>query len=167
MQKINLERQRNSVFGAEDCREKYTCRHLMKAIALNFIRNNNGPFKLFCDKLHPGNVLVDETTLQITGVIDWECCYAAPPRFSESVPWWLILQRPEDYINDKSYLPRYLGKADLFLRILQHREDVRGTDATTDRLSGAHATITPRQGYLVQPFLCKIHIRRWNLLEYA
>ncbi|ODM20999.1 hypothetical protein SI65_04052 [Aspergillus cristatus] len=85
MQKIHLERQRNSVFDAKDCREKYTCRHLMKTIALSFIRNNNGPFKLFSDDLRPENVLVDKDTLQITAVIDWEIYYAALSQFSEPI----------------------------------------------------------------------------------
>lgn len=96
MQKIHLERQRNGVFDAEDRREKHTCRHLMRDIALNFIRSNNGPFKLFSDDLRPENVLVDKDTLQITAVIDWEFCYAAPSQFAEAIPWWLTLQKPEE-----------------------------------------------------------------------
>lgn len=74
----HLERQRNSVFNSEDCRWKYACRYLMKAIAFNFMSSSddNGPFKLFSDDFSPHNVLVDESTLQVTAVIDWEFCYA-------------------------------------------------------------------------------------------
>lgn len=63
LQSKHLEQQRNSIYDSSDCREKYTCRHLMKAVALNFIdrATNYGPFKLFCDDLWPGNVLVDDT----------------------------------------------------------------------------------------------------------
>lgn len=59
-QSTQLEGQRNSVYDSEDCRDIYTCRHLMKAVALHFIstKDDFGPFKLFCDDLCPGNVLV-------------------------------------------------------------------------------------------------------------
>ncbi|CAD0055637.1 unnamed protein product, partial [Aureobasidium pullulans] len=33
---------------------------------------DSGPLKLICDDLRPGSVLVNEDTLQINGIIDWE-----------------------------------------------------------------------------------------------
>lgn len=86
-QSINLEQQRNSISDSEDGRLKFAARHLMKSIALNFISrftDNHGPFKLFSDDLCPHNVLVDGSTLQVTAVIDWEFCYAAPAQFAGS-----------------------------------------------------------------------------------
>ncbi|KAL4954895.1 hypothetical protein BDW69DRAFT_183136 [Aspergillus filifer] len=41
LQSIQLEQQRNSVYDSQDCRYKYTCRHLMKAVALNFTPNED------------------------------------------------------------------------------------------------------------------------------
>ncbi|GLB04958.1 hypothetical protein AtubIFM57258_010985 [Aspergillus tubingensis] len=63
LQSKNLQQQRNSIYDSTDCREKYACRHLMKASALNFLspEDNCGPFKLFCDDLCPGNVLVNDS----------------------------------------------------------------------------------------------------------
>lgn len=74
----------------------------MKAIAFNFMSSSddNGPFKLFSDDFSPHNVLVDESTLQVTAAIDWEFCYAAPAQFASSIPWWLLLQKPDDIINE-------------------------------------------------------------------
>jgi hypothetical protein len=67
-----LKRQQNSVFSSQDCREKFTRRYLFQSLIPHFIskKSNNGPFALFCDDFGPGNVLVDESTLQITAVID-------------------------------------------------------------------------------------------------
>lgn len=71
----------------------------MKALALNFIDRptNHGLFKLFCDDLWPGNVLVDDN-LRLTGVVDWEFPYAAPAQFAGSIPWWLLLEKPHTLI---------------------------------------------------------------------
>ena len=95
----HISEQRNSVWNSQDCREKYTCRHLFQALVPHFLlkysRENNGPFKLFCDDLCPGNVLVDEETLQVTAVIDWEFTYTAPALFTTCAPWWLLLRKPE------------------------------------------------------------------------
>ncbi|PYH70851.1 aminoglycoside phosphotransferase family protein [Aspergillus vadensis CBS 113365] len=99
LQSKHLKQQRNSIYDSTDCREKYACRQLMKASALNFLspEDNYGPFKLFCDGLCPGNVLVNDS-LQITGIIDWGFCYAAPAQFAGSIPWWLLLERPHRII---------------------------------------------------------------------
>ncbi|KAJ5096308.1 phosphotransferase enzyme family protein [Penicillium alfredii] len=98
----------------------------MKAAALNFIdrTDNYGPFKLFCDDLCPGNVLVNDS-LQVTGVVDWEFCYAAPAQFAGSIPWWLLLDRPHTIIDKKGagdFLAEFLPKAEVFLQALQQRE---------------------------------------------
>jgi len=54
----------------------------------------NGSFRLWCDDLRFGNVLVDKA-LRVKGVIDWEYTYAAPAQFVLDPPWWLIMQQPE------------------------------------------------------------------------
>ncbi|GFF40787.1 LOW QUALITY PROTEIN: hypothetical protein IFM46972_06330 [Aspergillus udagawae] len=118
LQSTHLRGQRNSVYDSEDCREKYACRYLMKAIALDFIsqEDNHGPFKLFCDDFGPGNVLVDDS-LRVTGVIDWEFCYTAPIQFPGSIPSWLLLQRPHRIINETGaagFFDMFLPKAEFF-----------------------------------------------------
>ncbi|KAF4161526.1 hypothetical protein CNMCM6936_003367 [Aspergillus lentulus] len=101
LQSIHLREQRSSVYDSEDCWEEYACRHLMKAVALDFIsqEENHGPYRLFCDDFGPGNVLVDDS-LRVTGVIDWESCYTAPMQFAGTIPSWLLLQRPHRIINE-------------------------------------------------------------------
>lgn len=130
----HLLRQRNSVFDAADCREKYICRHLFQAIAPRFIcrRENAGPFKLFSDDLCPGNILVDDS-LQVVAVLDWEFCYTAPIQFSSSPPWWLLLRKPRDWLADEgpeSFLKHYMPKLELFLEIMELREETRATGTT-------------------------------------
>ncbi|KAE8351836.1 kinase-like domain-containing protein [Aspergillus coremiiformis] len=139
LQSTHLAEQRNSIHDSVDCREKYTCRHLMKAIALRFIshKENHGPFKLFSEDFCPGNVLVNDA-LQVVGVIDWEFCYAAPAQFACSIPWWLLLQRPHSIINKvggRAFLDAFLPKADLFLQTMAEAEEARGLGSTDDSLS--------------------------------
>ncbi|GFF54980.1 hypothetical protein IFM51744_08511 [Aspergillus udagawae] len=138
LQSTHLREQRNSVYDSEDCREKYACRYLMKAIALDFIsqEDNHGPFQLFCDDFGPGNVLVDDS-LRVTGVIDWEFCYTAPIQFAGSIPSWLLLQRPHRIINETGaagFLDMFLPKAEFFLDCLQQKEGTIGANPD-DRLS--------------------------------
>lgn len=106
MQKVYLERQRSIVFDAKDCREKYACRHPRKTIALSFIRNNNGPFKLFSDDLRPENVLVDKDTLQIAAAIVWEIYYAAPSQFSEIIKFMCMISHSSFAISTKQTYSR-------------------------------------------------------------
>lgn len=133
VQFTHLLRQRNSVFDAADCREKYTCRHLFQAIIPRFIcrTENAGPFKLTCDDLCPGNILVNDS-LQIVAALDWEFCYAAPIQFSSSPPWWLLLKKPGDWLADEgpeSFLNQYTPKLELFLQTMEQREEARTTVA--------------------------------------
>ena len=140
---VHLLRQRNSIIDGEDCREKYTCRHLFQAIIPQFIcrEENAGPFKLTCDDFCPGNILVDDN-LQIVAVIDWEFCYAAPVQFSTSPPWWLLLRKPADWLHSKGpedFLKEYVPKVELFLQIMEQREEARArtpTERPLSRLSG-------------------------------
>jgi hypothetical protein len=139
LQSVHLEQQRNSVYDAADCRMKYTTRLLMKALALKFVdrADNHGPFKLFCDGLGPGNVLVDDQ-FRITGVIDWEFCYAAPAQFAGSIPSWLLLQQPHVMLKDQgadAFLSAFIPKAELFLECLEWTENENESQTTSDRLS--------------------------------
>jgi hypothetical protein len=139
LQSTHLERQRNSVYDSVDCREKYACRHLIKAVALNFVSrtDNYGPFKLFSDDLCPGNVLVDEH-YKVTGVIDWEFCYAAPSQLAGSVPWWLLLQRPHRLIIElgtDAFFEAYLPKAEIFLQAVELKEKAKGIFSAEGGLS--------------------------------
>lgn len=125
-----LKDQLNSVNDSRDCRQKYTSRHLFKSIVPFFTSksDNNGPFKLFCDDLTPGNILVDPSTLKITAVIDWEFTYAAPAQFAASPPAWLLVKNIEDCVEDaglEKFLENYKPKFELFIRALEAAEAER------------------------------------------
>lgn len=111
----------------------------MKASTFNFLshEDNHGTFKLFCDDLCPGNVLVNDS-LQITGIIDWEFCYAAPAQFAGSIPWWLLLERPHRIIYNSgvnAFFDEFLPKADLFLRCMEAKETEQGINPSKYNLS--------------------------------
>lgn len=176
-QSIHLEQQRNAISDAEDGRLKFTARHLMKSIALNFVSrfdDNHGPFKLFSDDFCPHNVLVDESTHQVTAVIDWEFCYAAPAQFAGSIPWWLLLQRPHEIMNDTdcdTFLAHYLPQAEIFLRLLEEKEveeKFKQMDITRPRLSARmRQSIHDRSAWFI--YACRkvlyVDLVYWNMLD--
>lgn len=127
MRFLHLKKQQNSVFDSRDARAKFACRYLFKSIIPHFVSSNdiNGPFKLFCDDFGPGNILVDPSTLKITGVIDWEFCYTAPSQFLASPPSWLLLKHPDHWVEDEGlepFLQVYRSKFDLLLQAIEDRE---------------------------------------------
>ncbi|RAH87228.1 hypothetical protein BO86DRAFT_423725 [Aspergillus japonicus CBS 114.51] len=172
LQDTQLERQRNSVYDSIDCREKYACRCLLKAVALRFIcpPDNDGPFKLFCDDLCPGNVLVDDS-LHVTGVIDWEFCYAAPAQFAGSIPWWLLLERPQKILNNegpKAFFRSFSSRADCFLRALELKEKARGLGVEDDLLSARmRQSIDTKSAwfYLACRSVSSVDLLYWDLLD--
>ncbi|RAQ50875.1 hypothetical protein AFGD_003458 [Aspergillus flavus] len=171
LQSMHLEQQRNSVYDSKDCREKYACRQLMRATALNFIpKEDCGPFKLFCDDLCPGNVLVDDS-LRIVGVLDWEFSYAAPSQFAASIPWWLLLRRPHSLLNQygpDAFFESFLPKATLFLEVLEEREQIRGLTGHDCRLSvRMRQSIEDKSAWftLASHMVASVDLLYWDLLD--
>lgn len=121
----HLELQHNDAISNEaDCRKKYIARCLFRKLSRDISREHcNGPFRLYCDDLHPDNVLVDVSKLVVTGVVDWEFAYAAPVEFTYAAPWWLLLERPEDWESDlDQFLVRFMPRFRIFLEVLQDCE---------------------------------------------
>lgn len=141
---IHLSTQRNDVIdSAQDCRRKYVARYLFRRLISkgqfpSVLEPGPKPFKLFCDDLRPTNVLLDDGG-GIAGVIDWEFSYAAPPEFSNSPPWWLLIEMPEKWPGGISdWVKQYEPKLSIFLETLEKQEDVmirNGTLAEEQRLS--------------------------------
>ncbi|EYE96477.1 uncharacterized protein EURHEDRAFT_410987 [Aspergillus ruber CBS 135680] len=141
MHMIHLASQRNDgIESPEDCRQKYIARCLFRKITREYLlcRNDDGPFKLFCDDLRPGNVLAG-VNHQMTGVIDWEFTYAAPVAFAHSPPFWLLLELPEFWDGGlDDWTQKYEKVLPTFLKVIQEREQTaidRGVLKETDRLS--------------------------------
>lgn len=121
----HLEYQRNdAVIDEEDCRKKYVARCLFRRISRKVSRKYcHGPFRLFCDDFRPDNILVDANNLDMVGAIDWEFTYAAPVEFTHAAPWWLLLERPEDWELDLNrFLMRYLPRLRIFLEAFRECE---------------------------------------------
>ncbi|CZT06003.1 hypothetical protein WAI453_005261 [Rhynchosporium graminicola] len=127
--------QNDLVTSADDCRNKYVARQIFRRLAreskleiFGFKEDNwsaqsmtmstilspapasTGSFRLYCDDLRAGNILLDDSD-NIAAFIDWEFTYAAPSQFSLDPPWWLVLDAPDmwdDGIEDwvKFYEPR-------------------------------------------------------------
>ncbi|KAH8433005.1 phosphotransferase family protein [Aspergillus melleus] len=139
----HLEHQRNDAVSDEaDCRKKYVARCLFRRLSRDISTEHcRGPFRLYCDDLCPGNVLVDASKLVVAGVVDWEFTYAAPVEFTYAAPWWLLLERPEDWELDlNQFLERYMPRLRTFLEVLRDCEARKIQDGSlleSQRLSPA------------------------------
>lgn len=103
-------------------------------------RTKTGSFPLFFDDLRPSNILIGAND-RIVGLIDWEFVYAAPPSFTKSPPWWLLMVEPENWPNDRVAWPElYNTQLGIFLSCLRSTEDKWVSDmrlGEDDRLSTA------------------------------
>ncbi|KAG5292185.1 phosphotransferase enzyme family protein [Histoplasma ohiense] len=119
---LHLKYQRNdAIINEDDCRKKYVARCLFQQIAQR-VTVQHGRYHLYCDDLRPSNVLVMESDLKITGVIDWEYTYVAPAEFTYSAPWWLLFESPEAW-DLNNFMDRYRPRLKLFLEVLRGHED--------------------------------------------
>jgi hypothetical protein len=129
MQMAALALQRNDcVDDAEDARDKYVARQLLRNLAGDdrLVTAGDDAFRLFSEDLRPANVLLDEDA-NVVGVIDWEFAYVAPTQFSYDPPWWLLLLEPEDWKhgedgNYKEWMKTYEPRLQTFLRVLKEEE---------------------------------------------
>ncbi|TIA29420.1 hypothetical protein D6C79_09944 [Aureobasidium pullulans] len=129
----HLHKQRNSIDDAADARRKFILRCRMEALVPYFTSktHDSGPFKLFCDDFRFGNVLIDEKTLEFTGVIDWEWTYAAPQQLLFSAPPWLILERPTSWTENGEN--HYKENFTIFLQCLCEEEEKRQNQTPEDQ----------------------------------
>lgn len=137
---LHLKYQRNdAVKNEDDCRRKYIARCLFRKVAQQ-LSTKPGPFHFYCDDFRPSNVLVSESDLKVTGVIDWEYTYVAPVEFTHTAPWWLLFESPEDWESDlNQFLIRYKPRLQIFLKVLrgyENKQIERGTLEESQRLSG-------------------------------
>ncbi|GAM82969.1 hypothetical protein ANO11243_009550 [Dothideomycetidae sp. 11243] len=115
--------QASSVDDEADARSKYLIHKQIQAAACDFVSFEDPlGFRLFCDDLPAGNVLVRSATdLTIVGIIDWEWTYAAPYQIAASPPRWLALDWPK-YFEADDEVDRYARLLDIFLDELQKQE---------------------------------------------
>lgn len=135
----HLARQPNDTFSDElDSRQKYVARLLFRKMmsGRDASQLDEDLFKLWCDDFRPTSILLNGD--EMAGVIDWEFEYAAPPEFP-SAPWWLLLQRPEDWRPGwRDWSAKYDIALVTFLEAMTEAEDAAIASvrlAEQDRLS--------------------------------
>ncbi|KAI0118226.1 phosphotransferase family protein [Nemania sp. FL0031] len=139
----------DAVEDEDDARDKYVARQLFRKLAssgrltsemeLQKDSNNQSVFPIFSSDLRPMNVLIDKD-LRVVGVIDWEFAYAAPAQFSFDPPWWLLLERPDNWPG--GYVPWmevYEPRLKTFLRVLEDEEKKMRSDP---EISGSLASLS-------------------------
>ncbi|KAL4790754.1 kinase-like domain-containing protein [Aspergillus venezuelensis] len=150
LQSTQLEQQRKSLYDSQDCEDDI-------------------PFKLFCDDLHLGNILVDES-LHIVGVLDWEFTYAAPSQFASTIPWWLLLRRPDSLVDDlgpDTFSESFVSKAVVFLEALKEQKKSRRLDTQPQLSDSMRQSINNQSAWLT--FAChmtsSVDLLYWDLLD--
>lgn len=111
-----------------DGRRRFLARHLFRRLVTQGRiptnkQANAGPFPLFFDDMRPSNILLSKTD-RIIGVVDWEFVYAAPQGFTSSAPWWLLMDQPEYWPEDRGpWIDAYTAQLNIFLRCLEAKEN--------------------------------------------
>jgi hypothetical protein len=136
----HLHQQPNSVDNAWDAERKLRLCYLFQELIPQFTNHefDKGPFKLFCDDLQFGNILVNNNQeLQFVAVLDWEWSYAAPYQLLYSPYRCLLLSRPNDWDEDEDgYLEQFSQNLECFHRILEEEETSMGAwNGSSPRLS--------------------------------
>ncbi len=148
--------QHNDLVSTEDdCRNKYVARQLFYKLAkqgrlstFGFLEDNwsvqsktqplalssapvgSGSFRLWCDDLRPGNVLLDESD-DIMAVIDWEFAYVGPTQFVLDPPWWLLLDVPEMWSSGiDNWRKVYDLRLKTWLSAMKQAEESAGSNCT-------------------------------------
>ncbi|KAF1959161.1 hypothetical protein CC80DRAFT_591232 [Byssothecium circinans] len=115
----HLHGQANSVDDAADAEAKLVFRHQFIASIPQFVRRDHdlGPFKLACDDMRYGNMLVNNPQdLNIVAVIDWEWTNIVPAQMTQSPPQWLMIRKPADWSScDSDEFNRYSHLLSLYL----------------------------------------------------
>jgi aminoglycoside phosphotransferase (APT) family kinase protein len=132
----HLRAQRNLGDNPADAKRRWIARQRFRQLIPKYCKNNNGPFKLYCDDLQPSNMLADPETLKVKAILDWEYTLALPAQFTYDPPWWLILKGPDVWLERysiKEFVTRYESKLEIFLRALERVES--GLPPTSPTLS--------------------------------
>lgn len=133
-----MHRQANSVDDAADAEAKLVFRHQLIASIHQFVCRDHdlGPFKLACDDMRYGNMLVNNPQdLNIVAVIDWEWTNIVPAQMSQSPPQWLTIRKPANWSScDGGEFDRYNHLLNLYLDEMKKLELSMNTN-TEDSLS--------------------------------
>ena len=160
---------RDDIEDADDARDKYVARQLFRNLAadkrLVQPQTDGQPYTLFSEDFRPANVLVDKDD-RVVGVIDWEFAYIAPRSFSEMPPYWLLLEKPEDFSpGPDAWLEQCEPYMQTFLRLLEEAEAKQAS--RQDESHKSHAKDNDGNGLsLSQRMRANWTSRRW-MVEYV
>lgn len=132
-----LVHQPNVVTGYYGAKDSYRSFRVLQSLVPAFVHDasNHGPYKLICDDLGLGNLLVrSKDDLTVVGVVDLEWSYVGPAQLFGSAPWWLLQDRLNNYNvpdgdeGDKgdetaAIVNRYLRHLTIFQRVLAEEEE--------------------------------------------
>ena len=149
------------VFTLDDCRNKYIARRLFWKLAkkgqlskfgfaeddwssqstsrcltsLSLAPSGSDSFRLWCDDLRAGNVLLSKDEPQkIVSIIDWEFTYAAPTQFALDPPRWLLLDQPERWSDGiDEWRKVHDRRIKLWLRAMEIVEESAGLNANLSK----------------------------------
>ena len=131
--------QRNIAYSPASAKALYIARHQFPKLISQYCIDDEGPFKLFCEDLRPGNMLMDPKTLRITAVLDFEFTNSMPAQFASDPPWWLLLVGPDTWLQRGrtmgDFIAAYEPRKDQFIKAIE-RAEARSIEAgTTSRQS--------------------------------
>ncbi|RFU30718.1 hypothetical protein B7463_g5620, partial [Scytalidium lignicola] len=92
-------------------------------------------FRLWCDVLRAGNILLNEAN-DIVAIVDWEFAYIAPTQFALDPPWWLLLNVPEMWhTNIDDWTKIYDVRLKTWLRAVEKAEESAKTKSNRFKVS--------------------------------
>jgi hypothetical protein len=107
--------------------------------------SNQGPFRLWCDDLRAGNILLDENE-HIAAIIDWEFTYAALSQFILDSPWWLLLAEPEKWPEGiLSWASEYERRLPVWLQAMEAAEEEQLAQGLADNMRSMELSQTTDQ----------------------
>ncbi len=114
--------------------------------ALSPVPSSQGPFRLWCDDLRAGNILLDENE-RIAAIIDWEFTYAAPTQFILDPPWWLLLAEPEKWPEGiLSWASEYERRLPVWIQAMEAAGEEQRAQALTETMKSMELSQPTGQG---------------------
>ncbi|KAK4123524.1 hypothetical protein N657DRAFT_655932 [Parathielavia appendiculata] len=141
----HFQSQRNLCQDGQNVRKRFIARRKLQHFLPKCTTQKDDPSPLFNDDLQPTNILINPSTLKITGIIDWEFTNAMPAQFIHDPPWSLLLRGPNVWIDRfggiAQFLERYVPHVEQFVRSLVRAEAKEHDAAATAARAGEHAVV--------------------------
>ncbi|KAH7351487.1 hypothetical protein BKA66DRAFT_516286 [Pyrenochaeta sp. MPI-SDFR-AT-0127] len=107
--------------------------------------DHTGPFKPYCDHLHPLNMLANLDTLRITAILGSELANTIPAQFVYDRPWWQLLLGSDMWLENHSredFMIHYEPRMVRFLRALKLVEKRKNAEETNSEESQSNELLS-------------------------